>query len=97
MGQMLTRGHLLTHPFRGLFCTSRSAYIFITARVAEPGTDQRPETSISYSRKDSVFAKQLLADLTARRIEAYLHQKDTLPGEDRQQRLGALTELRSAA
>jgi hypothetical protein len=45
---------------------------------------------ISYSRKDSAFAEQLVSALTERRFAAYLDTKDIAPGEPWQQRLGKL-------
>jgi len=45
---------------------------------------------ISYSRKDSAVAQELVSDLTARGFEAYLDKKDIAPGEPWQERLGAL-------
>src|SRR2546422_7218280 len=45
---------------------------------------------ISYSRKDSAFAEQLVAALGERHFAAYLDTKDIAPGEAWQQRLGKL-------
>jgi WD40 repeat protein len=58
--------------------------------VAEPGQSQVSRVFVSYSRKDGGFARKLLADLTERGFEAYLDEKDILPGEDWQSRLAAL-------
>ncbi len=45
---------------------------------------------ISYSRKDAVSAERLRDHLIARNFEAYIDQRDILPGEAWQERLAAL-------
>ena len=45
---------------------------------------------ISYSRKDSAFAEQLVSALSERQFSAYLDTKDIAPGEPWQKRLGKL-------
>lgn len=50
----------------------------------------RPKVFVSYSRKDSDFANQLVTDLTAEGFEAFLDTKAVGPGEPWQERLGAL-------
>ena len=45
---------------------------------------------LSYSRKDSAFAEQLLAALSERGLEPYLDKQDIAPGEPWQSRLGGL-------
>lgn len=54
------------------------------------GGEIRPRVFVSYSRKDSAFAEQLVSDLTAEGIEAFLDTKAIAPGEPWQERLGAL-------
>src|SRR5712692_4944686 len=56
-----------------------------------PAIDQpAAKVFISYSRKDSAFAEQLVAALGERHFAAYLDTKDIAPGEAWQQRLGKL-------
>lgn len=47
---------------------------------------------ISYSRKDTGFADNLVCALQKRRFDAYLDRKDILPGEPWKERLGKLIE-----
>jgi len=56
-----------------------------------PASDQpAAKVFISYSRKDSAFATQLLTALSDRGFAPYLDTRDIAPGELWQQRLGAL-------
>ena len=65
----------------------------IAAKVEPPAAASRERKTrvfISYSRKDSVFAKRLVDALNARDFEAYLDKNDILPGEPWKDRLKAL-------
>ncbi len=44
--------------------------------------DIRLKVFVSYSRKDSAFARALVADLIAASFEAFLDEKVIAPGED---------------
>ena len=54
---------------------------------------KRSKVFISYSRKDSAFAGNLLAKLNSRGFEAYLDSRDILPGEPWQERLAELIRI----
>ena len=60
-----------------------------SGEASEPGS-AKGRVFISYSRKDTTAAENLLAGLTARGFEPYLDTEQIAPGEDWKERLSAL-------
>src|SRR5262252_4022804 len=60
--------------------------------MADPGAGEKLKVFISYSRKDSTFADELLAGLEVAGFAPFLDRHDIVAGENWEKRLGGLIE-----
>lgn len=64
-----------------------------TPSIYDTGSSRKLKVFLSYSRKDSAFAQELLAALELLGFDAYLDKEDIAPGEPWEERLGNLIRL----